>query len=433
MPRKAKRKLPKNVQQVGERFRYDKQVRDREGREVRLLSQLDYLSAEDAESALFEELRLFRETGKTRTDLISETVADQPVDLKDVMGKHLDWYREHLPDEYEPMRAWCKKAGPTIREAGTADGPTFGRLAVDWICTEVRSTCKPSTQTDYRSILINHVLPVLGPLEVREITQLAVKDLLLRKLNEGKAKSTVVHIRNVISGVLNRAVAAGIIGANPAIGIKKLGRGKPRDEDVRPFTAKELKALLRVIMDRWKRYYPRVATLAMAGLRAGEALGLRWEDLDFAGQVIHVRRSLSRMVLGDTKGGKTRVVDMSRKLDGILQEHRLERKKEALANGWTMGREMVFVNGLGGPVDINPFRAGVWVKALALSGQGHRRIHDLRHTYATMRIAKGDNIADVSKQLGHHSIKFTLDQYYHWLPSAEGRAQVNELADMLGL
>ncbi|MCB2188634.1 MAG: site-specific integrase [Deltaproteobacteria bacterium] len=428
MPRR--KKLPKNVQQVGGRFRYDKQVRDKQGRPVRLLSTLEFASAGDAEAALFEALRTFRETGKTPTDSISDQKAAAPDDLKEVMGRHLDWYQAHLPAEYETMRTWCQKAGPLIREAGTADSPTFGRLAVDWICTEVRSTCKPSTQSDYRTILLKHVLPVLGHLPAREIGQLVIKDLLMGKLNQGLAKSTVVHIRNAISGVMNRAIEAGVVGTNPAIGIKKLGRGKARDEDVKPFTAGELRKLLAVIKERWPRYFPMVATLAMTGMRAGEALGLQWEDIDFSGLVIHVRRSLSRMVLGDTKGGKTRVVDMSRPLAAILQEHRLERKKEALANGWGPGP--VFINNLGGLVNIHPFRAWVWRKALEGAGLGHFRIHDLRHTYATMRISKGDNIGDVSNQLGHHSVKFTLDQYYHWLPSAEGRAQVNELAELLG-
>ena len=57
------------------------------------------------------------------------------------------------------------------------------------------------------------------------------------------------------------------------------------------------------------------------------------------------------------------------------------------------------------------------------------RIHDLRHTYATLRISKGDNIADVSKQLGHHSVKLTLDTYYHWIPGKK-KSEVDGLDDI---
>ena len=63
---------------------------------------------------------------------------------------------------------------------------------------------------------------------------------------------------------------------------------------------------------------------------------------------------------------------------------------------------------------------------LAKANLSHIRIHNLRHTYATLRVAKGDNIQDVSKQLVHHSVKFTLDVYFHWLPG-ENKGQVDEL------
>jgi integrase len=56
------------------------------------------------------------------------------------------------------------------------------------------------------------------------------------------------------------------------------------------------------------------------------------------------------------------------------------------------------------------------------------RVHDLRHTYATLRITKGDNVADVSKQLGHHSVKFTMDIYYHWIPGGN-KSEVDGLDD----
>jgi integrase len=77
-------------------------------------------------------------------------------------------------------------------------------------------------------------------------------------------------------------------------------------------------------------------------------------------------------------------------------------------------------------LDINHLRRRVSYKALKKAGLRRIRVHDLRHSYATLRISKGDNIADVSKQLGHHSIKITVDTYYHWMPGAS-KSEVDQL------
>ena len=77
-------------------------------------------------------------------------------------------------------------------------------------------------------------------------------------------------------------------------------------------------------------------------------------------------------------------------------------------------------------VDGDNLRKRIFYKALDKAELRHIRIHDLRHTYATLRIMKGDNIKDISKQLGHHSIKITLDTYFHWIPGAK-KSEVDEL------
>jgi integrase len=90
--------------------------------------------------------------------------------------------------------------------------------------------------------------------------------------------------------------------------------------------------------------------------------------------------------------------------------------------------EYVFTNRDGGFMDQDHWRSSVFKKALQKSGLREIRIHDLRHTYATLRISKGDNIADVSNQLGHHSVRFTMDVYYHWFPGKK-KFEVDTLND----
>jgi len=78
---------------------------------------------------------------------------------------------------------------------------------------------------------------------------------------------------------------------------------------------------------------------------------------------------------------------------------------------------------------VNNWRPRVFNKALKKAGMRRIRIHDIRHSYATIRIQAGHNIADVSNQLGHHSIKFTMDVYYHWIPGKQ-KSEVDSLDNL---
>lgn len=348
------------------------------------------------------------------------------------------WYRSKCEHESSEA-AWLAlqqrmkevaEYGPQAVAAAQAV-PTFAELADEWINKVVPVSCKPSTAADYRAILEKHLLPVLGPMHADRITRWDVKNLLLEKLNGGLATSTVNHIKNVMSGVLSLAVDSELLPANPAQALGKLWRSKAQDNDINPYTEAEIQVLLKTLKEDWSWYYPFVATLALAGLRLGEASALQWKDVDYANNVLHIRNSVTRGVLGTPKSGKTRRVDMANFLAEILQEHMTAMKRETLARGWGKMPDFVFASQVGTPMDTNHFRRRVWNKALEKAKIPRRRIHDLRHTWITLRIAKGDNPADVSNQVGHHSVKFTLDRYYHWLPSEGSKAEVNDLAARL--
>ena len=117
---------------------------------------------------------------------------------------------------------------------------------------------------------------------------------------------------------------------------------------------------------------------------------------------------------------------MSTELRKVLKAHLTSRKEETLKKGWKQLPKWLFYNTAGNLIDINHLRKRVFYKALEKAGLRRIRIHDLRHTYATLRIAAGHNIADVSKQLGHHSINITVDIYYHWIPGT-AKSEVDQL------
>lgn len=327
------------------------------------------------------------------------------------------------------IRAKLKLGEFDFEESTPKTIPTFREYADTWIKTTVPATCKESTLGDYRDLLRIHVLPVFGDMKITEINRGKVKDFLLSKVNEGYAASTVTHIKNVVSGVLNRAVDNEIIPANPAHSLGKIVKPKDRKESMDPLTVDELRTLLDTVNEQFREHYPLFLLLVRTGMRVGEALALKWGDIDFTGRFINVGKSLVRGNFSSPKSGKSRRVDMSLQLTETLKAHKLASKKKGLALGLGDAPECVFTDNKGGPLDKNNWRRRVFNKALEKANLRKIRIHDLRHTYATLRISKGDNIADVSNQLGHHSVKLTLDIYYHWMPGRK-KAEVDALDDL---
>jgi len=307
--------------------------------------------------------------------------------------------------------------------------PTFKEYAKSWIEITVPATCKASTVRDYKDILRLHVLPGFGDLKITNITRGKVKTFLLEKLNGGCATSTVAHYRNCVSGIFNLALDDEIIQANPA---KQLGKGflKAKDlkEEINPLASDELNHLLKSVSEHFPGHYTLFLLLARTGLRIGETLALQWDDLNFNERFIEVKRSYVRGRISTPKNGKTRRVDMSLQLAESLKAHKRCFVPKLVKPDTDDDPQYVFTNTEGGLIDVSNWRRRVFKKAIEKAEMREIRIHDLRHTYATLRISKGDNIADVSNQLGHHSVKFTWDVYYHWMPGKK-KSEVDGLDD----
>ena len=150
--------------------------------------------------------------------------------------------------------------------------PTFGEYAKTWIETMVPATCKTNTIKDYEDILRIHVKPVFENFKIKDIKRGMVKDFLLSKVNEEYARSTVSHMKNVVSGVLNKAVDDDAIPANPAHRLGKPFKNGTAKKDMDPFTKEELKLLLDTVRVKYPRHYTLFLTLARTGMRIGEAL-----------------------------------------------------------------------------------------------------------------------------------------------------------------
>lgn len=179
--------------------------------------------------------------------------------------------------------------------------PTFKEYADSWIKINAPAECKEATVTSYDDLLRIHVLPEFGPLKLKEINRGKIKDFIASKINGGYSASSATHMRNLISNVLNKAVDDEVIHTNPALRLGKIvqktnGEGEGNEKDkVDPLAREETTTLLRTALTHFKKDYALILLLFRTGLRIGEALALKWGDIDFNGRFIHVQRGLSRM------------------------------------------------------------------------------------------------------------------------------------------
>jgi len=299
--------------------------------------------------------------------------------------------------------------------------PIFKDYAELWL--SLPHDWKEATRDSYKHNLKKHVYPALGKHRIDEIKRKDLKAFFDKLLINGLSSATISLVKAPISGVLSFAVDSELIENNPLDSLKL--KRKKRDFKVEPLTDDEADKLLeqaKLYMDGY--YYPHILCALRTGMRIGEIKALKWEDVDFEKRQIEVRRSCRRGRITGTKTDKRRRVDMTPHLTETLKELRTRQKRLALKSGQVVP-EWVFANKKG-----QIFSRAAFENALnqCLKEAKLRciRIHDLRHTYATIRLMRGHNVGDVSYQLGHSSIKMTYDVYAHWIPG-QFKSEVDEL------
>lgn len=300
-----------------------------------------------------------------------------------------------------------------------------------WLDKHAKLALKKSTWTNYETILKAHILAELGNHPLDEITSRKTSDLLVSKLKQGLRSKTVRNIKNCLSSILSHAQQPdGYIEQNPVIGVKvaKPEAEKPaRDPD--PFSWEDRAMLEQTYKDQFPRFYPMILTGFRTGLRIGELIALQWGDIDLKHKLIRVSRNVAGGRITTPKSKSSiREVRMTTQLMAELETLRIHRKEETIKKGWVDVPDWIFCSEIGGILNADNFRKRVWERAMEKSGLRRRTPHDMRHTYATLRLSKGDSLAEVSKEMGHSSSELTYKTYYRWLPK-ESRTDIDELDD----
>jgi integrase len=298
--------------------------------------------------------------------------------------------------------------------------PTFKEYAETWL--SLPNDRKDSTSKNYIDAFRRHIYPAFGDIRLDQIKRKDIKLLFDNLLTRGMNSNSFCNIKTPIKSVLDHAVDSELIETNPMSNLKFKRNVRYK---VDPLKEEEAFSLLDKAQELESGiYYPPMLCALRTGMRIGEIQALEWEDLDFPSRLIQVSKSYYHKKVTTTKNKRTRQVDMSEKLAETLTRLRLSQKKEALKAGKAVpNRVFAFV----GSKVLNRDRFRKTLNACLESAKLRRiRVHDLRHTYATIRLLKGHNIGDVSYQLGHSSISITYDVYGNWIPG-KFKSEVDEL------
>jgi integrase len=316
---------------------------------------------------------------------------------------------------------------------------TVADFVTEWWDKYATASLRPGTLESYAYVLDRWIVPLLGPLRLRDVSRESIDQFRTQLVRLGAGAPTVNRCLGISQGIFRRAVEWRRMAANPVAGVPRVAHVRDSAIDARPPEVVErIRAQLlagfgwRTKDDRGRVFAPSrldaalVSVLAYEGLRPAEAFALEWRDvLDFAGRPrerLQVRRSLSGGTTSTPKSQRAREPELFGPVAQELAEL-------YLASGRPQTRSLVFPAERGGHLRRHNWRARVWIPALTAGEIPYFRPYDLRHTCATLLIYEGRTINEVAEHLGHADPGFTARTYAHvWRDAKKHRGVTIEQA-----
>src|SRR6266511_912235 len=292
----------------------------------------------------------------------------------------------------------------TVREAGEAliEGMRSGRVR-----TRSGDRYKPSAIRGYQAALRDRIVPILGGLKLVDVQRRDVQRIADDLLAEGRDPSTIRNALMPLRVIFRRAVEDGDLAVNPCTHLRLPAVRGRRERIASPEEAQQLLAALP------ERDRPIWATALYAGLRRGELMALRWDDVDLAAGVIRVERAYDdkgRVDVEPKSRAGRRTVPIVGALRDILVAHKANQEH---ADGLVFGGDAPFQ-----PSNVWRRAQRAWNRA-SLEPIG---LHEARHTFASVLIAAGVNAKAITTYMGHASIQTTYDLYGRLMPGSESEA-----------
>jgi len=307
---------------------------------------------------------------------------------------------------------------------------TLGEWLRQWLKDYVSMNTTDRTQESYTSIVERHLIPSLGKVTLTDLQPLHIQSYYAEKLNKGRADGkgglsarSIVYHHRILSNSLDYAVKMGIVVRNV---VKLIQPPRVAKVTMNTLSPEEVTKFLDAA--RETDYYVYFATLLYTGLRRGELLALRWRNLDLESTALTVVETAYKLGNGNyvIKEPKTtqsrRTVTLPPSLVELFKVYRADQELLRIQLGVSLNADdFVFIRPDGSPINPNAvtlaFRR-IIKKAMLTS----IRIHDLRHTHATLMLKAGVHPKVVSERLGHANIGITLDIYSHVLPGMQEAA-----------
>ena len=303
----------------------------------------------------------------------------------------------------------------------------------------MRTQVKPSTWDSYARNFELHLLPRLGHRPLRELTAALLNATYGELLESGRrnghggglSAKTVRYLHTTLHKALADAVDAGLLGTNPADRARPPKPSKAGPTELRFWTPEQLRGFLDSVAAT--RLEAAWHLAAMTGMRRGEVLGLRWADVDIDAARLTVRHTIISVAYeireSTPKTHQARVIDLDPGTVAQLRAHRDRQQtdREEWGADYQDG-DLVFCREDGSPLHPDTFSQS-FERTIAKTELPRIRLHDLRHTHATIALRAGVPVKVISERLGHESPAFTMKQYAHALPGmqAEAAALVAEL------
>ena len=283
---------------------------------------------------------------------------------------------------------------------------TVGAYLDRWL-NAVRDTVKQRTWQRHEEVARLHLKPALGSIRLESLNALQVQSLYRAKLDTGLSARTVQIIHATLHKALKQAVRWSLIPRNVA---GSASPPRPPKREIKPLTLEQVKALLRVAKgDKLEALYVLAVT---TGMRQGELLGLQWQDVDLQAGTLQVGRTIFNGVVSAPKTDRSRrSIRLTQTALHALKQHR---EKQEQVSEW------VFCSRVGTSISAHNLNNRSWKPLLAAAClPSSTRFHDLRHTCATLLLARNVNPRLVADLLGHSDVSLTLMVYSHVLDNMQ--------------
>ena len=304
-------------------------------------------------------------------------------------------------------------------------------LEKEWL-PAIAATVRPTTYRSYEQHVTAHIVPHIGTVKLQQLSGAQVNALYATLAKVGKrdgktglAPRTVHHVHTCLHKALKDAVRWGYLMRNPLEAADPPKTGGNGGNEMKAWNAEQLSAFLASV--RAERLFPLWRLLAMTGMRRGEACGLRWDDLDLEHGRLAVRRALipheDALIVSEPKTARgRRVIALDAETVEALKQQAARQlaEQEPWGDAWT-DSSYVFTKEDGEPLHPQTVSRS-FERALGEAKLPRIRLHDLRHTHATLALAAGIHPKVVSERLGHATVSITLDTYSHAIPAMQEEA-----------